>query len=336
MNITRRIKQGVLSGLALALLLSPLATIQAGAQASNANAAGGLQISPAIVEVNADKGGSYTIQLQVTNVTGSDLTFDSEVNDFTAKDETGNAKIDLDKETPVTASIRQWVTVTSSFSLRARETKKIPATVDIPKNAEPGGHYGVIRFTGQKQELDQTGVGQVVSAGTLVLIRVDGAVDEKLNLITFETAQNKTSSGFFEYGPVTFVTRFENKGNVHVKPLGSIEIRDMFGNKVDTLDVNPNEGNVLPSSVRRFESTLDRTWMFGRYSATVSVGYGTHGQAIVESIDFWVIPYKVVIGGLIALITLIFIFRTLIRRYNSYIIKRAGSSHGTHTKKRKK
>ena len=55
--------------------------------------------------------------------------------------------------------------------------------------------------------------------------------------------------------------RFENKGNVHVKPVGQIEIRDIFGNKVETLAVNEEKGNVLPLSIRRFQATLDRSWM---------------------------------------------------------------------------
>lgn len=336
MNVLRRIKQGSLIGLAAALFLVPLSAVPANAQASNANAANGLQISPALVEINGEKGQSYTVQLNVTNVTGSDLTFDSAVNDFAAKDETGTPSVSLETDKPSTASIREWVGVVKSFSLKARESKKITATVDIPTDAEPGGHYGVIRFSGRAPEVEGTGVGLNASAGTLVLVRVAGAVDEKLNLITFQTSQNNKASGAFEYGPITFDVRFENKGNVHVKPVGQIDVRDMFGNKVETLTVNSDKGNVLPLSIRKFQSTLNRTWMFGRYTADLSVAYGTEGQALVQSISFWFIPYKVIIGGLIALFTLIFIFRSLIKRYNSYIINRASTNHGNKTKKHKK
>lgn len=330
-----RLKQIILAGLAAALLFTPLLVVgQVGAQASNANAADGLQISPAVVEVNGEAGKSYTIDINVMNVTGSDLVFDTVVNDFSAQDESGSPSVNLDDSIPSAASIKRWVSVIASFDIKARQNKKITATLSIPSNAEPGGHYGVIRFAGRAPELEGTGVGLAASAGTLVLVRVAGAVDEKLDLITFQTAQNDNASGFFEYGPIDFVMRFENKGNVHVKPIGQIEVRDMFGNKVETLAVNGDKGNVLPLSIRRFESTLDRTWMFGRYTADISVAYGTTGQAIVQSISFWVIPYKVILGALLVLATLIFVFRTLIKRYNNYIIRRA--NHGKTQKKRKK
>lgn len=331
-----RFTQIILSAFVVALIMTPLLAVSAQAQATNANAADGLQISPALVEVNGEAGKSYTIQIRVTNVTASDLTFDSAVNDFGSKDESGTPSVNLDESFPSAASIRSWVSVINSFSLKARESQTITATLSIPADAEPGGHYGVIRFSGRAPSIEGSGVGLAASAGSLVLVRVAGTVDEKLELLTFKTSQNNTWSGFFKYGPVDFEMRFENKGNVHVKPVGQIEVRDIFGNKVQTLLVNADKGNVLPLSVRKFQSTLDQQWLFGRYTADLSIAYGTEGQAIVESISFWVIPYRLIIGIIILLATLIFVFRTVIKRYNSYIIKRANQSHGQKTKKHKK
>jgi hypothetical protein len=331
-----RLKQLILSALAMAIVLTPLLAVSAHGQASNANAADGLQISPAIIEVNGEPGKTYTVQIRVTNVTASDLSFDSTVNDFTSKDESGAPSIDFDGVLPASASIRSWVGVIDNFTLEALESKTLSVTLSVPNNAEPGGHYGVIRFSGRAPTIEGSGVGLAASAGSLMLVKVAGAVEEDLELLTFQTAQNNTWAGFFKYGPVDFVMRFENKGNVHVKPTGQIEIRDMFGNKVDTLEINTTRGNVLPNSIRKFQSTLDKQWMFGRYTADLRVAYGTTGQAIVKSIDFWVIPYRLIVGAIILLATLIFISRTIIKRYNSYIIKRAHSSHGHKTKNRKK
>lgn len=326
-----RFTQIILSAFVVTLII----TMPAQGQATNANAADGLQISPALIEVNGEAGKSYTIEIRVTNVTSSELIFDSAINDFAAKDESGTPSVNLDESLPSAASIRSWVSVIDSFTLKARESKTISASLSIPVNAEPGGHYGVIRFSGRAPAIEGSGVGLAASAGSLVLVRVDGTVDEKLNLLSFKTAQNNTWSGFFKYGPVDFEMRFENKGNVHVKPIGQIEIRDIFGNKVETLAVNPDKGNVLPLSIRKFQSTLDRQWMFGRYTADLSIAYGTTGQAIVESVSFWVIPYRLIVGSLIVLATLIFVFRTVIKRYNSYIIKRANNSNDQKTKNKK-
>lgn len=334
-----RLKLITLSVLTILAVASQSLPTYVGAQASNINAAEGLQISPAIVELNADPGGSYKIDLQVTNVTASDLAFDTDVNDFAARDESGTPSVNLENDTPNAASISAWVTVLQTLNIAARQTKKVTATIDVPLDAEPGGHYGVIRFSGRAPELESSGVGLAASAGTLVLVRVAGAVDEDLDLVTFQTAQDGKSGSFFEYGPLDFILRFENRGNVHVKPTGQIEVRDMFGNHFDTLTVNQDKGNVLPLSIRKFQTTLDKQWLFGRYTADVSVGYGTTGQAIVRTISFWVIPWKIIAIALLVIVTAFFVLRTLIRRYNNYIIKRASASHsdkGHHDQKKKK
>jgi len=298
----------------------PAVMLHGTAAAQSTDAANGLQISPALVQLNGEKGKSYTVELKVLNVTGSDLSFKSSVNDFAAKDETGTPSIILDSTEPTPTSIQTWVASIPAFSLKAHETKTISAIIAIPANAEPGGHYGVIRFSGTSPTLNGTGVGLSASAGTLFLVRVAGDVTEKLDLSTFEAQTNNKRSALFEYGPVTFVTRFKNTGNVHVQPKGTILIEDIFQNKVASLDVNEKNGNILPSSTRRFESTLDKKWLFGRFTATTTVGYGTQGQAIVQSISFWVIPYKLILIGLAILATIIYVLRIAIKRYNTYII----------------
>lgn len=307
---------------------------------ASASAAEGLQISPALVELNGEAGKSYTIQLQVLNVTASDLVFNSSVNDFTAKNESGTPSINLDSDTPSSASIKQWVSYIPQFGLQTHQLKKIDAVITIPANAEPGGHYGVIRFSGQAPELSGTGVGLTASAGTLVLVRVAGAANEKLDLETFAASKGGKAGAFFENGPITFIQRYKNSGSVHVKPIGQIEVRDSFGNKVATLPVNSAKGNVLPLSIRRFESTLNKNWLFGRYTADISVAYGSTGQAIVQTISFWVVPYKLVLAGLFILATIVYVLRIVLRRYKERIVQQAlnkqSSSNAKTKNKRKK
>ena len=307
----------------IATIIIPATIIPGAASAQSSDTANGLQISPALVQLNGEKGKTYTVKLQVLNVTGSDLSFTSSVNDFAAKDETGTPSILLNETTPAPTSIQSWVSAIPNFTLKAHETKDLNAIISIPANAEPGGHYGVIRFSGNAPSLSGTGVGLSASAGTLFLVRVAGNITEKLDLATFEASSNSKPSSLFENGPITFITRFQNVGNVHVQPSGFITIHDMFGNQVDNLPVNSEKGNILPSSTRRFESTLNKQWLFGRYTADVAVGYGTQGQAIAESISFWVIPYKLILIGLLILATIIYVLRIVIKRYNKYIIAQA-------------
>jgi hypothetical protein len=295
------------------------------AQAANANAAQGIQISPTLVELNAAKGKTYNIALTVTNVTASDLVYTSSLNDFNAADETGSPHIILDSKLPATASIVTWVATVPKFTLTAHKSMVVNAQITIPDNAEPGGHYGVLRFSGAAPEVESTGVGLSASAGVLILIRVDGTITEKANLASFYTSptQNGKQGSFFENGPIWFVTRIQNEGNIHVKPVGNIEVRDMFGGLVANLPVNKDKSNILPNSIRRFDDAkLDKPWMIGLYTVNLTLGYGTTGQAITNTISFWVIPYKLILAILFVLVTIVFILKQMIRVYNKRITEK--------------
>ena len=320
-----------------ALILSVITTNYVGAQAANANAAQGLQISPALVELNAARGKTYNINLNILNVTTSDLTYNSSVEDFNSADETGSPHFILDSKLPVTASIKSWVSTVPEFMLAGRKSKAITAQVVIPSDAEPGGHYGVLRFSGRAPDIKISGVGLSASAGVLILIRVEGAITEKASLASFYTSptQKGKQSSFFENSPISFVVRVQNEGNIHVKPVGNIEVRDMFGGLVSNLSVNKDKSNVLPSSIRRFdEAKLDKSWMIGLYTANLTMGYGTTGQALTNTITFWVVPYKIILVVLLVLVTVIFIFKRLIKVYNKRIIEKAKNENKNTTKER--
>lgn len=331
---------GIILGLVVfTSLLTGINTGKVSAQASNANAAQGMQVSPPRVELNAAKGKTYNIVITVTNVTASDLVYTASTADFNAANETGSPHIFIDSKLPVTASIRTWVSAIPEFTLKGRKSKVITVQVTIPENAEPGGHYGVIRFSGTAPKLDSTAVGLAASAGVLMLIRVDGAITEKANLASFYTSATQTGkqSSFFENSPIWLITRIKNEGNIHVKPVGNIEVRDMFGGLVTNFPVNKEKSNVLPNSIRRFDETkLDKPWMIGQYTANLTLGYGTTGQAITSTIKFWVIPYKIIIAALLILVTLIYILTRLIKVYNRHIIEKAKNENKKKTKKRRK
>lgn len=286
----------------------------------------GMQISPVLVELNGDKGKSYKIKLNVLNVTTGDLVFSSAVNDFKSKDDTGAPEIILDGSLPPSLSLKSWISPIAPLRLKSKQTQTVEATVNIPADAEPGGHYGVIRFSGKAPELSDTGVALAASAGTLVLVRVNGEAKESLQFADLYTMQDGKPGGWFETGPVTLVEKIKNTGNVHVKPKGPAVIKNMFGQTVGTLDVNPDSANILPDGTRKFEQKYDKKWLFGKYSVSMDLAYGTTGQVLQGKLDFWIIPWKIILVVILLVVGLFFLFRWLLRRYNARIIaKHSGS-----------
>lgn len=285
----------------------------------------GITVSPVLVELNAEPGKKYTIDISVTNVTAGDLILSSEANDFTAKDDTGTPDILLDEDNG-TYSMRKWIEKPERVRLKSKETKVVKAFVNVPANAEPGGHYGVVRFSGIAPELDGTGVALSASVGTLILTRVAGDIKESAKIENFYFEQSGNESWWFEQTPVQAVERITNNGSVHVKPSGTLELKDVFGRSAAKLPVNQEGRNILPGSTRRFDQTLETTWLFGPYKARLELAYGTQGQVLQSETTVWFIPWRLILATLLVTVIIFFGLRWLLKRYNARVIRKAQSS----------
>ncbi|MBP7806993.1 DUF916 domain-containing protein [Candidatus Saccharibacteria bacterium] len=284
----------------------------------------GLEISPPLIELKTDPGKTVTTTIRVRNVTQDTLVTKSQTNDFVANGEDGKPKLLLEEDEKSPYSIKDWIVSIPTVTLKKGEQKPIKVTLRVPDNASPGGHFGVIRFTGTPPELEDTGVSLSASVGTLMLVNVSGNTSESAEISELYTAQNGKQRSLFEYGPVTIVERIKNTGNVFFKPSGTIRVNNMFGREVQTFSVNENGGNVLPGSTRKFEQELSNKLLFGKYTVQADIVYGEKNSIITESTSFWVIPYKLIAIFLGAILLIVF----FIKRYNKYIVNKAQGKSG--------
>ena len=311
---------GILSVLALGLPMY----VQAATPAPAAGSPGqGLEISPPVLELTADPGQTVTTHIRVRNVTQGILIAKGKADDFGAgADETGQPKLLLDETGATRYSLKYWVQGVPDLQLAPQELKDATITIAVPRNAEPGGHFGVVRFTAVPPDLQGTGVALSASVGTLILLRVSGPVTEKLSVEQFATLHGEDPTSFFEKGPINFVVRIKNDGTVHDAPKGSIAVTDVFGHKVATVGVNPTSGNVLPDSIRRFEQSLAGTHMFGHYTAKLTMKYASN-QTLAATVGFWVIPWRLLLMVVVILVLAFFVGRWALRKYNEHIIAQA-------------
>jgi hypothetical protein len=117
----------------------------------------------------------------------------------------------------------------------------------------------------------------------------------------------------------------KNDGTVHEKAKGAITISNTFGKTVGTLQVNERGGNILPDSIRRFEQGWPAKQLFGRYTAKLDMTYAD-SRKISSTLVFWVIPWRMVLLGVIGLVALFFVLRLALHRYNEHIIAQARRS----------
>lgn len=310
--------------LALGLLLS-----QATALAATTGSGQALEIAPPVVSLSADPGKTLVVLINLRNISSGNLLVTNEINDFVAAGEDGTPKILLnDDNTDNPFSLRGWISPIANINLIPRQIKTINVTIKVPKDATPGGHYGVIRFTGNPEELKTTGVSLSASLGSLILINVSGKATEKLSLVEFTASKGGKSSNVFEASPITFTQRIKNSGNIYLAPTGRITITDMYGKKVGIVNINLQARNILPDSTRKFEAALDESVLgnkrlFGHYTAELHMTYGSENKSLDSTISFWVIPYKLITTAVVAIVIAFFFLRNTIRRYNRRIIAKA-------------
>lgn len=244
-------------------------------------------ISPITFELSGDPGDIIINQLKVYN--GSDestVGIKIEVEDIAPRGEIGHVVVEP-AETE-TYSLASWVKVEpEEFTLEPKAQRFVTFTLSVPKNAEPGGHYGTILATTRSVVgPGRTGTTLAQRIGALVLLSVSGELEEELIVNDFFAPR------YSEYGPIPFTIRFENKGTIHVKPRGFVTITDWFGNKV--ADVEFPQRNVLPNAVRRIDASWDRKWIWGgKYTATLNGSYGIANTPFSTAvITFWAFPWK--------------------------------------------
>jgi hypothetical protein len=299
------------------------------ASSNPANNGQALEIAPPVIYLSVNPGQTITTPIYIRDISSGNLIVAGQANDFVAAGEDGTPKVILNtNDTSDPYSLRTWVVAPTSLLLIPREIKTMSITINVPANASPGGHYGVIRFTATPPALQGTGVSLSASLGVLVLLTVSGKITENLSVQEFSVNHNGKTGSFFESGPLDFVERLKNNGNVHEQPIGQVGITDMFGKKFAAVNVNLPPGNILPDSIRKFDQPLDSSvignkHMFGRYTAKLDVTYGANKKTLAATLVFWVIPYKLIGIVILVLVAGFFILRYLIRRYNRYILNQS-------------
>ena len=294
-----------------------------------------LTISPARIEISGDPGATVGGEFTLINEQSTPQTFYASYENFTAQGETGVPAFSSEK-----IGLDTWLSVgTPQITIAPGDIVKIPYTITIPKDAEPGGYFAAIFWSTTPPTGNSIQVSIGAKVGLLVLLRVNGAITEQAGLTLFD----RNSHGFFYTTlPVDFRYKFRNDGSDRVEPTGTLTIRDTVFLPAKRLDANPTNGNILPKSVRQFtlewlqqkasipvEGFFDavgyewHNFALGLYSAHLELVYGSLGVHAGKTIWFFVFPWQLVICLVLGIGIVWKGGKTLLSRYNRYIISQA-------------
>ena len=295
------IKKIILLSITLALLIS--------IDLANAQIPGeGLTISPPIFELTLRSGETSSQTIKITNPTEKLMEVYPVVMNFKAKGEGGEPDFYSASEEEAKFSLAHWIKFNQTkLALTPEQMVEFKYQIAVPKDAEPGGHYGVVFFATEpptpEEDISQVAIASMI--GSLVLVKVPGAIIEKGFLEEFSAKK------FYFKLPVDFAIKIANLGNVHFKPQGEITIKNWRGKEIDQVTANEARGNVLPDSTRKFEEKWEKNGLiFGRFSANFKAVYGESEKTLDGKLVFWIIPWWLIV--ILAIIIVLIIITIII------------------------
>lgn len=286
-----------------------------------------LSTSPLPINLRTTPGKTISTEIRIRNSGSQPETLQAGLLKFDADETTGNPTLQ-DREDG--DDYFDWVSFSPSrLNLAPNEWGTTTMTIKVPSSAAFGYYYAAT--FGRADEVQAAGESTSLqgAAATLVLLDVDvpGAKRE------VEIESLTTDKKWYEFLPATFKVRLRNTGNVHVAPFGTLFI-EQNGQAIDSLPFNQAKGNILPQSPRTYttdwsrgfpvyaakqnngQNVLDEqgqtlqelTWDFskantlrmGKYTANLVLAYdnGERDVPLKQSLDFWVIPWRILLGGL--------------------------------------
>lgn len=301
-----------------------------------------LTISPARIEVAGNPGETLEGEYLLINEQKEEKTFYSTFENFEAQGDTGAPSFTAAQE-----GLATWIDSSKEITLGPGQSIKLKYKIAIPSDAEPGGHFAAI-FWGTTNPEKVEGKDQVMigaKIGMLILLRVNGNFAEGGGIDGFQTLDGKR---FFTTLPIDLVYHFKNTGADRVKPVGEVAIKDTVGLTRSVLNANPQDGNVLPQSSRKYSLVWNgvddndehadvrleapqgfffgplkyelQHFALGMYTANMHVSYGADGKLTdSQSFVFFVFPWQLL---LVVLLGVIVLWRG-IKGYNAMIVRRA-------------
>ena len=276
---------------------------------------GDFVVGPGRAELELKPGQSAVFEISVANRISDNRRFELAVEDVAGTDDAGRAVVFLGDQTgPYT--LKDYISFPEkTFTLDLGDRARIPVTITIPEDAEPGGYYGGVLVSTIQDDGINEGAGTarspiIARVGTLFFITVPGEVVKSGETKSVTLTQNKY---WFEKGPIDLSILYENTGSVHLNPYGEVRITNLFNEEVGFVELEP--WFVLPKSLRARDVSWNREMLFGRYTATVSINRGYDDIVDTSTVTFYVLPWKIVLGTFVVIFLVLFIFRFLFRNF---------------------
>lgn len=280
----------------------------------HAQESSGIGIKPATIEEGAEPGEHQEYTVGITNLSSTEQTYYVFTRDIVGV-EAGGVPIYADEGAEKTGyELSEWVTLdVSEMTVAPGEERPLLVSIDVPEFATPGSHFGGVFVSLTPPKMRTLGASVGYQVANIISIRVAGDAVANAQIRQFST-------GNFIYGEsiVDFQARVENKGTILVRPIGPLEVHNMFGKRVALLTFNESKAGIFPQTTRDFEIVWeDEGPGFGRYQAVLSLVYGDQGRqsTITSTVSFWILPMNIILPALGVLAFLLLTAYIIVKLY---------------------
>ncbi|UPA22516.1 hypothetical protein K8942_05725 [Candidatus Peribacteria bacterium] len=254
-------------------------------------------------------GEERTVDVELTNRSGTDAIFNLTSEDFIANPEQEGTPMFFAEGLDSAYSARRWLTPEiRRVQLLHADRAFIRVTVRVPANADAGDHQAALIVTREIPPTEESGINIVSRVASLFVVSVQGDVIEN-GLIDSLTASKRLNWSL----PVHLRLLAKNTGTVHMLPTGTVDIRNIFGIPVD--EVPFKDWVVLRESERARTFTWSPRFALGRYTASTdfTAFNGRHLESV--STSFWVIPLLPVLVILLLIFLVSFLVQYVMARF---------------------
>lgn len=234
-----------------------------------------LLVSPAKLELQVAAGTGQDFAIHLRNTGGESQTMKIYFNDYSIRP---NNDFIFEPPGHYSYSCAKWLqSEKTSIVVPVGQTVSTGFRVDVPANAEPGGHYGVVFFEQVPQPSEaKANIKALPRIGALILVTVPGQIIREGEIKNVSI----TSTWFWPARRLPVLPRrkvrarivFYNSGNVHLTVKGSLAYKASFGwgsGKVDFQEIT-----VLPKTTRYLETDIPDPPLIGSYKINAKVEYG--------------------------------------------------------------
>jgi len=203
------------------------------------------------------------------------------------------------------SSIGKWTKLeTNEAELAPFQALPVKFKITIPKKTKAGEYAGGIIA----EEITGLSKTSTVSTriGNRIYLKVPGYVNHNLRWLAFNSNTSDFNIKNLFHKTHYFKFTLENKGNTVVRPSVSINILNIFGNKVET--INKKLGELQPNTLAEPLIKWDNAPLFGRFKVKATINLSNTAnkqQTITREITITIISWKTLAFSILIIIALI-------------------------------